>query len=161
MFRSAALIAAFALAMPAVADDAEDAPVPVPQGAEALAEAAPELVITEAGEQNLDDFHWVSRPLVIFADSPNDLRFRQQMELLAARPEELIERDVVVITDTDPSANSPIRQELRPRGFALVLIGKDGFKYLRKPLPWDVREISRSIDKMPLRQDEMRSGRGQ
>jgi len=83
------------------------------------------------------------------------------MELLAERPEELIERDVVVITDTDPDANSPIRQELRPRGFALVLIGKDGFKYLRKPRPWDVREISRSIDKMPLRQDEMRSGRGQ
>jgi len=161
MFRSAALIAVIALAMPATADDAEEAPAPVPQGAEALAEAAPELVITEAGEQNLDEFHWVSRPLVIFADSPNDLRFRQQMELLAERPEELIERDVVVITDTDPDANSPIRQELRPRGFALVLIGKDGFKYLRKPRPWDVREISRSIDKMPLRQDEMRSGRGQ
>ncbi|HHC29877.1 MAG TPA: DUF4174 domain-containing protein, partial [Rhodobacterales bacterium] len=57
---------------------------------------------------------------------------------------------------TDPAAKSPIRQELRPRGFALVLIGKDGFKYLRKPLPWDVREITRSIDKMPLRQDEIR-----
>ena len=159
MFRSAALIAALALALPVAAEDGEGAPVPVPQGAEALAEAAPELVITEAGEQILDDFHWVSRPLVIFADSPNDLRFRQQMELLAERPEELIERDVVVITDTDPTANSPIRQELRPRGFALVLIGKDGFKYLRKPLPWDVREISRSIDKMPLRQQELKDMR--
>jgi hypothetical protein len=161
MFRIAVLTAALALAVPVAADDAETAPAPIPEGAEALAEAAPDLVITEAGERELDEFLWSSRPLVVFADSPNDLRYRQQMELLAERPEELIERDVVVITDTDPAANSPIRQELRPRGFALVLIGKDGFKYLRKPLPWDVREISRSIDKMPLRQDEMRSGRGQ
>ena len=162
MFRPAALIVAFSLALPAAAQDAEVAPdAPVPEGAEALAEVAPELVITEAGEQDLDNFHWTARPLVVFADSPDDPRFIQQMELLAERPEDLIERDVVVITDTDPAANSPIRQELRPRGFALVLIGKDGFKYLRKPRPWDVREISRSIDKMPLRQDEMRSGRGQ
>ena len=59
-----------------------------------------------------------------------------------------------------PAAETAIRTELRPRGFMLVLIGKDGFKYLRKPLPWDVREITRSIDKMPLRQQEIRDRRG-
>ncbi|MEM9709036.1 MAG: DUF4174 domain-containing protein [Pseudomonadota bacterium] len=40
----------------------------------------------------------------------------------------------------------------------LTLIGKDGTVKLRKPRAWDVRELSRSIDKMPLRQDEIRRG---
>ena len=38
----------------------------------------------------------------------------------------------------------------------LTVIGKDGGVKLRKPFPWDVRELSRSIDKMPLRQQEIR-----
>jgi hypothetical protein len=41
----------------------------------------------------------------------------------------------------------------------LILIGKDGQVYLRKPLPWNVREISRSIDKLPQRQQEVRDRR--
>ena len=52
----------------------------------------------------------------------------------------------------------PRRRKFRPRGFMLTLIGKDGEVELRKPFPWDVREISRSIDKMPLRQQEIRDG---
>ena len=32
----------------------------------------------------------------------------------------------------------------------------DGTILLRKPAPWDVREISRSIDKLPLRKQEVR-----
>jgi hypothetical protein len=27
---------------------------------------------------------------------------------------------------------------------------------MRKPLPWDVREITRTIDKMPMRKREIR-----
>ncbi len=45
---------------------------------------------------------------------------------------------------------------MRPAGFMLVLVGKDGGIKLRKPSPWDVREITRSIDKMPMRQREIR-----
>lgn len=154
MIRPIALVAAvlFTVAAPVVAADTP----------EAVSEVSPEdeLVITEAGEQLLAEFMYVARVLVVFADSPNDPRFVQQMEYLAERPQDLAERDVVVITDTDPAARSPIREALRPRGFDLVLIGKDGQRYLRKPLPWSLREISRSIDKMPLRQQELREMRG-
>jgi hypothetical protein len=125
-------------------------------GAElANGDAALGLVPLDGAEIELADFLWVARPVVVFADTPADPRFIEQMELLAARPEELAARDVVIITDTDPSARSELRRELRPRGFMLVVIGKDGNK-LRKPSPWDVREITRSIDKMPLRQEEIR-----
>jgi len=40
----------------------------------------------------------------------------------------------------------------------LVLIGKDGGVKLRKPFPWNVREISRVIDKMPMRRQEINDG---
>ena len=119
-----------------------------------------ELMMIEAPGATLEDFRWFARPLVVFADSENDPRFIQQMEYIAEDGLRLAERDVIVVVDTNPAANSAIRKELRPRGFMLVLIGKDGFKYLRKPLPWDVREISRSIDKMPLRQQELKDSRG-
>ncbi len=123
--------------------------------ADADIEDAQTALIVSAADVTLDEYAWVRRPLVVFADSPLDPRFVQQMDNIAADPDPLAQRDVVVIVDTDPKAKTAIRQTLRPRGFDLVLIGKDGQKYLRKPFPWDVREISRSIDKMPLRQQEM------
>ena len=95
---------------------------------------------------------------MVLADSPDDPRFLEQLRLLEERLPDLKERDVVVITDTDPSQQTDLRQALRPRGFMLVLIGKDGGIKLRKPSPWSVREISRVIDKMPMRRQEIRSG---
>jgi len=66
-----------------------------------------------------------------------------------------------VMVDTDPAAQSLVRTRLRPRGFMMALIGKDGSVALRKPLLWSVRELSRSIDKMPLRQQEIRDRRAE
>lgn len=116
-------------------------------------------IIFDAAEVTLDDFIWQARPLVVFAQSPNDLQFQRQMELLEARIDELAERDVVIIVDTDPDTLSDARRALRPRAFMLALVGKDGQIKLRKPAPWDVRELSRSIDKMPMRQQEIRDRR--
>ncbi|WP_375282177.1 DUF4174 domain-containing protein [Pseudooctadecabacter sp.] len=107
----------------------------------------------------LTDLEWLARPVIVFADSPNDPRFRQQLELLAERPDDLAERDVIILTDTDPDARSDLRTQLRPRGFMLVIMGKDGQVELRKPAPWDVREITRTIDKMPLRRQEIEDNR--
>lgn len=119
---------------------------------------ADRAVILSTDAVTLDDFKWLARPIVVFADSPNDPRFTEQMELLAARADDLADRDVVVIIDTAPSANSALRKKLRPRGFMLALIGKDGGIKLRKPFPWDVRELARTIDKMPMRKREIRAG---
>jgi len=122
----------------------------------ALSEApAPVLALLNAPEVSLEDFLWLKRPIVVFADTPADPRFQKQIALLLERPEELILRDVVLITDTDPKAQSEIRKKLRPRGFMLTLVGKDGRVNLRKPAPWDVREITRAIDKWPLRKQEI------
>ena len=122
------------------------------------AEAVPELQILQADSIDLNDFLWIARPLIVFADSPADPRFSEQLELIERRPTPLLERDVVVILDSDRSSESALRTQLRPRGFMLVIMGKDGEVELRKPAPWNVREITRTIDKMPLRQQEIRAG---
>jgi hypothetical protein len=108
----------------------------------------------------LSQFLWKNRPVIVFADSENDPRFVEQMRLLAADPAGLLARDVVVVIDTTPANRSALRQALRPRGFSLVIIGKDGASKIRKPLPWSVREIGRAIDKMPIRLQEIREGSG-
>ena len=114
--------------------------------------------IIPADMADLNEFRWKKRPVLVFADSVDDPAFIEQMELLRARLSELDIRDVVILTDTDPDARQPLRLRMRPRGFMLVLVGKDGGIKLRKPFPWSVREISRSIDKMPMRQREIREG---
>lgn len=118
----------------------------------------PRIVSGETAD--LNEFLWLNRPLVVFADTPADPRYIQQMEYISQRLDALAERDVIVLTDTNPKAAGALRKKLRPRGFMLVLIGKDGKKYLRKPFPWDVREITRVIDKLPMRQQEIRDGLG-
>ena len=116
-------------------------------------------LIRPADNSDLSEFLWINRPVIVFSDSPADPRFVKQIELLERELEQLEVRDIVVLTDSDPSAESPLRTKLRPRGFMLVLVGKDGGVKLRKPLPWTVRELTRVIDKMPIRQQEVRDRR--
>ena len=141
----AAILVALALAVQARAAD--------------TAASATEGIVRPAAASDLPDFLWHARPVIVFADSPDDPRFIQQIELLEEDLGQLAERDVIVLTDADPDAKLPLRQRLRPRGFMLVLVGKDGVVELRKPLPWTVREITRSIDKMPIRQREVEERR--
>ena len=95
-----------------------------------------------------------SRPVVVFANDPDDPKFVQQMTLLEALPEELEARRVVVLTDTDPAANGPLRQQLRPQGFGVVLIDVDGTVAHRRALPTSVRELVNFIDRTPSRREE-------
>ncbi|MDX5382594.1 MAG: DUF4174 domain-containing protein [Rhodobacterales bacterium] len=131
-----------------------------PAGAADTAEGPPALPLVQGTDVDLSEFLWTKRPVVVFADTPNDPRFIEQMNFLNADIPALLVRDIVVLTDTDPAARSALRRKLRPRGFMLVLIDKDGGVKLRKPAPWDVREISRSIDKFPTRQQEIRENLG-
>lgn len=103
----------------------------------------------------LADLLYKSRVVVVFAPAPEDPYFIRQMELLAEDNDDLAARDVIVITDTDPAAKSDWRIALRPSGFALVILDKDGKTALRKPRPWSLREITHAIDRFPSRRDEL------
>lgn len=124
--------------------------------AETTVEPEPEgLRILDAAEADLDGFLWQARILAVMADSPNDPAFIQQMRYIEAGADRLLDRDVVVITDTAPRGGSALRQRLRPRGFMLAIIEKDGAIAQRRPAPRDVREIAAIIDRFPLRRQEM------
>ncbi|MFC0199292.1 DUF4174 domain-containing protein [Paracoccus rhizosphaerae] len=112
----------------------------------------------EAAEVDPQQFLWNARPVVVFADTPEDPAFVEQIEALTTDGRALLDRDVVIVTDSDPAANSLWRQQLRPRGFSLVLLDKDGQVKIRRPTPWDAREVGRAIDRLPLRRQEI--GRG-
>ena len=114
-----------------------------------------ELTVMPANEADPAEFLWQARPVVIFSDTAADPAFVEQLKALQRDPVPLLLRDVVVITDTDPAAASPWRRQLRPEGFSLVLMDKDGQVKQRKPVPWSVREITRAIDKFPLRLQEI------
>lgn len=116
-------------------------------------------LIRPADDTDLSEFVWEKRPIIVFADSENDPMFTEQMDLLRQRMSDLEERDVVVLTDTDTARLSPVRERFRPRGFMVVILSKEGRVQLRKPFPWDVREITRTIDKMPIRQREIRESK--
>ena len=108
-------------------------------------------------ETDLKTFAWQNRLIVVFANSKQDVRLQTQMEYLKIDPAALTEREIVVLTDSDPQMESLLRQKFRPRGFTLLVIGKDGQVKLRKPFPWDLRALSRAIDKMPMRRQEIKA----
>lgn len=121
-----------------------------------LAAGAPALL--DAAEVEPQQFLWTARPVVVFADTPDDPAFVEQVEALRRDGRALSTRDVVIVIDSDPQADTIWRQQLRPRGFSLVLIDKDGQVKIRRPSPWDAREVGRAIDRLPLRRQEI--GRG-
>lgn len=114
------------------------------------------LVGSVAHAGPLDEYAWVNRVLIVFAESDRDPRFAQQMALLADDPTPLENRDIVVLSDT--AAGSELRAQLHPNGFSLVIIDKDGSILLRRPSPQSVRELARMIDKTPLRIQELAAG---
>jgi hypothetical protein len=142
------ILAVLALAVPpAVAAQATDEAQAASVGQESVTDATPP-------QPTLDELLWIARPIVVFADSPADPRFAQQIAMLDERLAELEDRDVVLLTDTDPAARGPLRTELRPRGFNLVLIDKDGTVVQRRPAPITAREIINLIDRLPSRRQE-------
>ena len=137
---AAASLAATALALPAAATD-------VPSLVERW--EADRMQVFDATELDLDEVQWLAHVVAVFAQTERDPAFIEQMAQLERELGRLAERDVIVVTDTDPDGGGDLRRELRPRGFMLALIAKDGRVAQRKPLPLTVRELTRAIDNMP------------
>lgn len=161
--RLAALLAAAALSGPLMAETPVLA-VAAGDGIDASslslaeAEAADPLFPELTEETRLEDFQWISRVFVIFADTAADPRVAEQIGFLERERERLLERDVVILVDNDARSGSALRERLRPRGFMIALVGKDGVVHLRRPSPRPGRELIHAIDKLPLRREEMRAG---
>jgi hypothetical protein len=127
-------------------------------GLAALA-ALPLAAADLAPEDPLAEHLWTSRPIIVFATSERDPRFIRQMAEIEKAREQLEERDVVVITDTEPGPSrfdtTELRKKFRPHDFNLILVGKDGEVKKRSPRVVSGAQLVRQIDRLPLRQQEM------
>ena len=56
----------------------------------------------------LEDLLYLKRPVVVFADTPNDPAYIRQMDLIAKGASDLAERDVLVVTDTPDAVVLPV-----------------------------------------------------
>ena len=104
---------------------------------------------------DLTQYRWHNRPLVIFAPSKTDPAYVAQMAMLEKQKAELADRDIIVFSDTSPTANGTLRKQLNPKGFEVVLVGKDGGMKLRKTTPLNTEVLLSTIDKMPMRQAKL------
>lgn len=112
----------------------------------------------DAMPETLDAYRWEARPVLIFADTADDPSLISASQAMVNAAEALMERDIVVMIDPDPSAEGAIRQGLEIDGFTMVLVGKDGGVKMRSDGPIAVETLFETIDAMPMRKQEMREG---
>jgi len=111
------------------------------------------LVFGHADAQGLARYRWEVRPILVFS-AEGDPRLDDQLARFEAAEAELLERDNIVIVDTEEG--SPLRARFEPAAFTVILVGKDGTEKMRKNRVVGVHEITGLIDTMPMRRREMR-----
>lgn len=114
-------------------------------------------VFRDAAGADVQSYRWTARPVLVFGGSPDAPDFARQMEILRAVEEGLLDRDIVVLSDTAPEAPGALRRRFSPEGFLVVLIGKDGGVKLSQTAPVSAETLFGTIDAMPMRRREMRS----
>ena len=109
--------------------------------------------------------HWQQRLLLIGAPTAGQADFQRQKALLATAEKGLTERDFkvveVVYSQLSPADRQCWTQQLgQPlAGFRVVLIGKDGGVKRAETQPLAPASLFGTVDKMPMRRQEMRLGR--
>ena len=106
---------------------------------------------------DLSDYRWEARPVLIFAPDPEHPDFKDQVAELREARAGLVDRDMVVLVDTDPFSRGRLRSALAVDGFEILLVGKDGSVKLREDRPLTARSLFETIDRMPMRRREMQT----
>ena len=122
---------------------------------------------------SLADYRWENRVVIIFGPAESDTRFSEQKSLIYPKGEGIDDRDLKIVTVvyndeskvdehsiTDESAkNLRDRFDISDDQFAILLIGKDGGEKLRSTDVIAPEDLFSVIDRMPMRQREMRDGK--
>ncbi len=117
----------------------------------------------------LENYQWKNRLALVFAPTPEDEQYQEQLEHLS-NENELQQRDLIlfhVFTEVGGFAgerrlsekeSAALREAFAvdSKSFAVVLIGKDGTEKQRWTQPIASSEIFGLIDAMPMRQQEMK-----
>lgn len=120
--------------------------------------------------QNLSDYKWENRLIVLVDTGLKTNAMRSQLKILEAEADELKERDLLLFQLTPKTLVSPNGKEIMlstteiyrslsiPIDFkGIILIGKDGGVKLKKPFEVPAADIFAVIDGMPMRKSEIRN----
>ncbi|MDQ2793280.1 MAG: DUF4174 domain-containing protein [Bacteroidota bacterium] len=113
-------------------------------------------------EQTLRESRGRKRVLLIAAPTAGQADFKTQKALLAAHPQELADRDFLVLEvpydQLSPADRNYLMQRigLKLPTFCVVLIGKDGGMKEKSKRPMQPADLFGTVDKMPMRREEMR-----
>ena len=124
-----------------------------------------------AASNDLQDYQWRNRLLLLFAPDRHHPTFVEQAALLEAYDPDLSERDLLVFelfADAGRAAGQELNGHLVARlrehygvaaeAFVLLLVGKDGTVKRRETAAVAATELFRQIDSMPMRIRERRAG---
>ena len=121
----------------------------------------------------MQQHQWKQRVLLIFSPDASDSLYQQQLAVYQQQKTGLEERDLVmykiskdeVIAPTGKEYDRAVAQALRnqyqikEKGLMVVLIGKDGGEKLTEQGLLGTDKLFATIDRMPMRQQEMRRQR--
>ena len=115
--------------------------------------------------QNLDDFRWKNRIVLIMNPGPQNPLSDKQLKSFRLYKAEIKERDLLVfevnntsVTDIFEAQRSLDPAEIPHRNYeGIILLGKDGGIKLKKPFYVPPSELFELIDSMPMRRAEMKS----
>ncbi|WP_460547816.1 DUF4174 domain-containing protein [Hymenobacter daeguensis] len=113
-------------------------------------------------EQTLRESRWKKRVLLVAAPDGDYIDVKTQKALLATKQTELAERDFLVLEVLYDHLSATDQQFLtrklgvQPPKFAAILIGKDGGVKEKSSVPILPDDLFRTVDKMPMRREEMR-----
>jgi hypothetical protein len=126
-------------------------------------------LLANASENPLEAERWKTRPLIVLAASADDpLLMRVQAALREpANREAFVERDMVLYTviGQQGQRNGQPLEAIATKRLLLaldagnarpqvILVGKDGGKKIQQGADADLQAIFRTIDRMPMRQNE-------
>lgn len=132
--------------------------------AAAPAQPSPPMSFDEAAHQ------WVHRLLYVFAPSDEHPDLLAQRQLLDGTADGVRDRDLLIVTviergesrvdgaamDVASADRLRTTHDVVPGEFAVILVGKDGTEKRRSAGPLAPEALFEQIDRMPMRQREMR-----
>ncbi len=122
--------------------------------------------------QELTDYRWKNRVLLLFDESWESVAIKSQLEKFSKVREEMVDRDLILFIVTHKGI---FTESGRPQDMLLkdaydtanvsekfkgiVLIGKDGGIKLKKDLEINPQLVFDLVDSMPMRKAEMQSSK--
>ena len=124
-------------------------------------------------EISIDQFRWKNRIVVLFSSDSGSDAYQTQVNIFSSLKKELLDRDLILISLFDnecstlngetisDSSDKSIRDSLSASdlSYSIILIGKDGGVKLKREMVLEPEELFHVIDRMPMRQREIRDGK--